>query len=98
MWDTLDTCFNRSEKYIVEALDPVVRGTDCMSMLLSGSLLAAKVNHDGSKGCKFPEKADKQADLTRNYESDAPCRLEPSRGPSGSKMAWTCFGRFVDQK
>ncbi len=24
VWDTLDNCFNRSGKYIVEALDPIV--------------------------------------------------------------------------
>jgi hypothetical protein len=76
VWDNLDTCFNRSEKYIVEALDPLFRGTDCTSMLLLGSLLTTKVNHDGSKECSLPEKADKRADLTRNNESDAPCRLE----------------------
>ncbi len=46
------------------------------SILLSGSLLTTKVNHDGSIECSLPEKADKRTDLTRNYESDAPCRLE----------------------
>jgi hypothetical protein len=25
IWDTLDTCFDRPEKYIAEALDPIVK-------------------------------------------------------------------------
>ncbi len=25
IWDTLDTCFDRLEKYIAEALDPIVK-------------------------------------------------------------------------
>ncbi len=25
VWDTLDTCFDRPEKYIVEALDPIIK-------------------------------------------------------------------------
>jgi hypothetical protein len=24
-WDTLDTCFDRPEKYIIEAIDPIVK-------------------------------------------------------------------------
>jgi hypothetical protein len=25
IWDTLDTCFDRTEKYITEALDPIIK-------------------------------------------------------------------------
>ncbi len=25
VWDTLNTCYNRSEKYITEALDPIIK-------------------------------------------------------------------------
>jgi hypothetical protein len=49
IWDTLDTCFDRTEKYITEALDPIIKFRKYRAFNNGAVLLSAKVAMLGAR-------------------------------------------------
>jgi hypothetical protein len=54
IWDTLDTCFDRPEEYITEALDSIVKFRKYRAWSRQGVLLSAKVSHAGGQESRTP--------------------------------------------
>ncbi len=56
-WDTLETCFDRQEKYITEVLDPIIKFRKYRAFdngAVREFLLSAKVNHAGGQESRTP--------------------------------------------
>jgi hypothetical protein len=71
IWDTLDTCFERPEKY-----SGIQEVQGCRQLCSQRILLLAEGSNQGGQGHRKAESSDQRSDNTENYGQDALHRLE----------------------
>jgi hypothetical protein len=93
--DTLDTCYDRPEKYIAAALDPIINFCKYKAFRNKGVLLLPEGSHDEcEEGAAVPQ-AHQRPNTAQHNGSDALRRLDAMGNRKARMDSWKFEGSFL---